>query len=95
MAASLETGAAALQVGAATEETAPDSAQGRGWEGRRQGRGLLQALRVHASPPLGSPSETLDSTRRPEPRTSKKTGQKSAPTSKGPSEPYTQRQGPQ
>lgn len=55
-AASLETGAAALQVGAATGETAPDSAQSRGWEGRRQGRGLLQALRVHHLRPWTAPN---------------------------------------
>lgn len=64
-------------------------------KGTGRAAGLLQALQVHASPTLRSPPETLDSTRRPAPRTSKETGQKPAPTSKGPGEPYTQQQGPQ
>ena len=92
-AASLERRAAALRVGAATGEAAPDSAQSRGWEGCRRGRGLAAGTRVHASPRLGSPPETLDSTQHPEPRTSKETRQKAAPISMGPGEPYTQQAG--
>ena len=85
----MERGAADLRVGAATGEAAPDSAQSRGWEARRQGRGPAAGTRVHASPRLGPPPETLDSTQHPEPRTSKETRQKAAPTSKGPGELYT------